>query len=360
VGEPQVKRQWLRTFAWTAGAAALALALGAGVRDVLVRSIPGGAVSVRWADDAVDALDSEGRTVWSHRFDQPVSQPVDAEHRFVDLDRHGQSELLLPVRFAEDGPTTGSAARPLVQSDAVYAFSHDGRILWTLVPDLTLTCGDRTFTAPWKLKVLAVSSDQSRIWLAFAHHTWWPGFILEVLPDGEPTIRYLQPGWVQAVTEWATPAGRFLVAGGVMNEYRRASVALIDLNSPPTRAPSEHHTFACGALPQEGVRHLYLLPRLETTVTPQPYDLVDTVRTVGSDLKVSYAYGHAIVRISADLRVAEYAVADVYLGKHRELEAAGKLDHEADQCPFATQDQEIREWTTLSGWQTATVRPPPK
>jgi hypothetical protein len=77
---------------------------------------------------------------------------------------------------------------------------------------------------------------------------------------------------------------------------------------------------------------------------------------VGPDLKVSYGE-RAIVRITPDLQVAEYAVADSYFARHRELEAAGKLDHSADRCPFPTQEKEIREWTAATGWQRHLTQP---
>jgi hypothetical protein len=311
---------------------------------------------IRWNGRVLEAVGSDERLVWSYPLDRDVTGPLglDSQSQLIlDLDRDGRMDVLVPVRF---GPAGGKA----VSTDVLMAFSSAGRLLWTVKPDFTITCGYETFAGPWEVRALLASEDDDgsrRVWLAYVHHTWRPSFILEVTNDGHSSVRYVQAGWIFSMADWTTPAGRFLVAGGTSNEHKRPSVVLIDLASRPTALPAATARDQCGDNSSDGVRKVFLMPPLETTDATNPHDDIQKLRIVGPDLKATYEGAQAILRLSPELRVVEYVFADVYATTHRSLEQRGLLDHPAETCPFAKKDKEIREWTAETGWQTSTIRP---
>lgn len=342
---------WKRqAIAWAAAGLLIALGLAFGLRGELTREpSPDVPVAYQWRGQAVNALDANDHVLWSHRFDRNASAVPGVANQggsAIDLDGDGVPELIVPVRFAPHGAE-------LVTTDGVYVFSSDGRPLRTVVPDLQVTCGTQTFGGPWALRAIAASTGTGpkHLWLAFVHNTWRPSFVLDVTPNRTASVRYVQSGWIFSLTEWNTPAGRLLAAGGVMNEQELASVALIDTAGETAASPASTAKDACSAGPSRPVRRVFLFPRLEVTEPRSTYDSAGRVHAVGSDLKVSYGDSSAIVRLTPDFQIASYALADSFFRRHEELEAKGLLDHPAEECPFVGAEKEIREWTPLAGWQ---------
>jgi hypothetical protein len=342
---PGSRKLWLGGAVGVVGLAVI-LAVNAGAdRTSTLRP-----AQVRFLDNGFEALGASGRMVWSHEFEPGLSK-APAAPLIVDLDGDGAAEVVVGVRF---GPS-GSKVRT---TDAIRAFSHDGTYLWEAAPDITILCGNEAFTGPWDLRAMTASARGAGhvIWLAFVHHTWRPSFVLEVSPDSEAVVRYVQAGWILSLASWQTPSATLLAAGGVMNEQGLPSVALIDAFGPPASSPAESSRNRCSQNPTTAVRRLFLFPTLETTQPLKPYDLIEDLRPVGADLRISYKNLIALARLTPDLKLAEYAVADSYFVAHRNLERQGLLGHPADECPFVADGQEVLEWSALTGWQRLPVQ----
>jgi hypothetical protein len=111
------------------------------------------------------AINVEGSRVWTHEFLGRV-RPIDTGFRpdlqewwqRVDFDADGVDEIVMVVSHA--------------QSDAVYAdvllcFTLDGRLRFSIKPELSLSFAAGTYTGPWLFwDVEAVPEDKS-LWLAF-------------------------------------------------------------------------------------------------------------------------------------------------------------------------------------------------
>ncbi len=345
---------WLGAF----GAAAV-ISLGGAAFTLLMptRETPAAFVLV---GRSLEGRDHRGRVLWSHDFGSEVSRAVgtyqveeprgsDSVAR-VDLNGDGVLATLIPVHFGRDGESH--------TLESLYAFSDDGRVLWSVSGDLKLSCGQKTFSAPWSISWVTVSGGPGprRVWVAYRHHTWWPSFVVEISPTGSQTIRYVQTGWIMSLQEWHTPRGVRLVAGGVMNEHARASVAMFDPSGPPVMSPYVDAQFDCEDAPTASPDRVILFPALEVSQgLGSPYVMVQRMNEIGPDLRLEINSGSVLAVVNADDRVRDLSFSDAYWLHHRALEVSGKLSHSVEACPERTRPAQIRSWTMAKSWQTYSI-----
>jgi len=313
---------------------------------------------------ALEARDRQGRVVWTYPFDSSVSRVAQGylgraasnsdAFAHQDLDGDGRLDVLVPVHF-DDGRNA--------KTDVLLALSDDGRPLWSVTSLPALTCGGETFSAPWFITAILVSSDPGpkRVWVSYEHNTWWPSLVMEIGPDGRQRLVYLQAGWVMSLDEIQTSAGPRLVAGGVMNEPERASMAWIDPDGPAVASPAVDERFQCADAPPAHPERIVLFPAFEVPAAAGfPYVPVDRLRNWAGGLRAEIDGGSVVAQVTSDGTVTELFGDDRYWLSHRKLESTGQLNHTADDCPERTRPMEIRTWTPAAGWQTYTVGPSAK
>jgi hypothetical protein len=316
------------------------------------------AINLTFAGRSLQGLNQQGTVVWSHQFERDVSAAQSTPPPLVDLDGDGTVEWLVPVRSAMSGAQAGT-------SDALYCFTQDGRVKWSVRPDQTLTYPNRTMSAPWLVSSMAVSpAAPRRVWIAFHHHTGGSSFVVEIGPAGTPTLRYVQAGRIYSVAHWITPAGGFLAVGGASDEHRRPALALLPENDPPATFPSnDSRRVGCAECPPGRPQRVFLFPPSElTTAAHELHPYVQHVRVVGPTLKV-VAYqgrGHSQFVVNSDFTVGSFQYAQTYWGAHKHLELMGRIDHSAEQCPDRFTPAAIREWTPVLGWRESHVQPGPR
>ena len=298
-----------------------------------------------------------GRLLWTHAFGRVVSRPTTARvvgGVRVDIDNDGVDEAVVPVRFS------APRARPL-ETDAVFAFRANGSEIWSVQPAVTLRWGDEVFSGPWHVYDIATGMTPSgpRTWIAYSHHTWWPAFVVEVNPDGEQFLRYVQPGRIFTITYWPTTSGHLLVAGGTLNEASSASLALVNLDGPPARWSGKTAPPSCSGCPAYDPAGMFLLPTSDVTkALHRPYGWVMRSRVLNSGVELvtnaGFGWG-SIVTLSQDLQVTSFARADQYWQVHQELESEGRISHPAAECPDVRQPLEVQRWVPTAGWSTLSV-----
>lgn len=301
-----------------------------------------------------------GELLWRHDFGRDVA-PLQEERWFPDqrstsvsdTDLNGDREVdrVVPVKFSHSGT-------PPSQSDGLFAFTASGRLLWNLTPPEQLSCGGITFRGPWEISAVVVSGRQGlrHVWAAFHHHTAWPSFVMEVLPDGEQHLRYVQAGWIKSLAEWTRPDGTFLAAGGVLNEELRPAIAVVRTDGPPAMLPSRSGEFTCavdGVAPVE----VTTLESFEVaSIQGFPYLMTNRLRAIGADLKADLAT-HAIVTMGADGTVRELGYTDMYWHAHGILSDSSIIKHTAGECPELRSEKRVGRWTPEKGWTEYAVRP---
>jgi hypothetical protein len=106
---------------------------------------------VGFAGTQLQALADDGRVLWNHDFGRPVVArkdplPDGSTHIFAreDIDGDARAELLVSVLF---GP--GNTNAPRARGE-LYAFSADGRSLWSQGLDDSLSFGAGKYGPPWR------------------------------------------------------------------------------------------------------------------------------------------------------------------------------------------------------------------
>jgi hypothetical protein len=305
------------------------------------------------ASTALLAMTSSGETLWRHEFGEPVRRP-DGPHgspQFVDLDRDGETEIIVPVRFE-------TSIKGPARSDEVICFRHDGSIVWRATPKPSLTQGDRTFSGPWTFRRLASPGDSAggRSWVAFSHRARSPGVLLEIDPGGAARVRFVQDGWIASLAYWPTPRGGVLAIGGVHDVEERASVALVLVDGLPTQAPTRpDRRLRCASCPIDPPAAYFLLPPSEVAIAGgRVFSEVIGLSVTHAGLRVA-TDDHQVGVIGPSLQFQLLDYTDEHWAAHRLLEEHHKLDHPAEKCRQRWTPREVQSWQPDIGWTVQRV-----
>lgn len=313
-----------------------------------------GPLELRVNGTAVEAWSGPSDRAWTYDFGQEV-RLIDLEHTRsitdTDLDGNGTVEYLVPVRF--------NSSLALLPNDALMAFSHTGERLWTVRFDEQLSCGGTTYQGPWQLQSVTTSTGPGpkRIWVAFSNHTWWPSVVIQVSPDGTGSMRYVQAGWVVALSEWELDGRPVLVAGGVINEHANASLAFLDATKTAVEvSPSADPRFTCAVEGAGQPLQITLFPRNEIGMANgNAYGLVRKLSAISGLLRTDVDEGRAIAQVDGKGHVQTYVLSDVGWAEHAILERAGRISHTAQACPERNVAWQVRVWRPAEGMKTVGV-----
>ena len=205
----------------------------------------------RWAveGDALLIYNAAGAELWRVALDEPVTNnsiaPEDAGWSatvaIADLDGDGPREVLV-------GPL-GSARETRVR---LRCFDADGTLRWTRTLDDRITVGPTTYTPPWlnhRFRMLNNPDGTKSVWTTFIHAMEFPTFLEQIGPRGDVISRYWSNGYVTAIRESTWNGRRVLLVGGVSNEHRGASFAVLDRAHPGGHAPAANPKYRCDDCP---------------------------------------------------------------------------------------------------------------
>lgn len=183
------------------------------------------------------ATDRSGSPVWDYDFDSPTGA-ADIRYRFnlpkwwerVDIDADGVDELLVLVRH----PT-----REIDQREALYCFTLDGRLRYRVIPEINMMFESRSFSGPWRFWDFEVVPEDRSLWVVVESAPWWPSAALRIDEHGGVSVRYVQPGLMQALKSIRRGDKAYVLAGGINNEFHSASLAMLDPQAGPASAPEK-------------------------------------------------------------------------------------------------------------------------
>jgi hypothetical protein len=308
--------------------------------------------------DTLVVVDADGRTVWTKTFDFAIdesyyeSQPKATMGQVADLDRDGKREVLF-VAY----PANGNFDRA-----GLYLFNEDSTQRWTYQHRGIVTFGTVTMAGPWVVHRVFVTEDADRpgtlaLWVISRDPAVFPTLLRRLdIATGQASGTYWSNGWINTLTLWRSPAGPRLLAGGVSNDQKGPSLAVLDANLPHARAPAEHDKYRCvTCLPVDPEAFLVFPKPLRFQASPgsgtvERFDIGSA--TTPMIVVVSYAEvptgtrATAVMRLDADLRPLSADFADGYESVYDRLVKAGTI---APAGPIP-QDAE-RELLPLLRWQ---------
>lgn len=313
-------------------------------------------------------MDDKGRAIWSKTFDEPFARgvtPADlAAMRlasFADPDGDGRNEFLFVYRPVSEA-TRGST---------LFCFSDKGQPPWQYTARRTVFTPKETFAPPCMAAfVLALppGRDGTRsVVYACVHMRYFPAQVVVLSPRGEVRGEYWHSGHI-SYGEAARLEGREgpdLLLAGVSNSYKTATLIALDpANLQCASDETEHPDYQLDPPGRNCELARIVFPRTCISRKFDPYsrpsgvyvfpDYIQfgTLERFGrSDCFTQYLFDTGL-----SLRSAE--VIDSFLAYHRELEAAGLLDH-----PFSESEARalsririLRHWklaATVQGRSTA-------
>jgi hypothetical protein len=254
-----------------------------------------------------------------------------------------------------------------LRGGSVFEVSSAGAMLRHFSFDDTLHFGAGTYGPPWIISDYRVSpSGGARRIAVVAHHAqWWPS-VLTILDERDGVWRrdatFVNAGWIEHLY-WLS-SDRLLVSG--YNEALDGGVvALFDANAigGELRASGADPKFDClTCAPATPIRY-FVLPRTEVNIATgsrfnrASVDVQDggfVVRTVEVEQDGAVPAADALYDFSTDLTLRGVSFSGRYWEMHSALRGAGKIDHDAEHCPFRNGPRVIYRWDGT--WTTVPLR----
>lgn len=303
--------------------------------------------SVTASGNALIAKGITGNAIWTYQFDTPfMERPVEElkwRIQVVDLNGDGHAQVLAAAAFAN--PAVGHGG-----SEELFCFSSRGKLLWRYRPETDMEFNARDLNGPWVFHAMLVVDDgkSKSVWVAVGHQIWWPAFIVKVSPDGTPETVFSSSGIIDSLLSVRTKSGTYVLAGGINNEYRMASVAILASDAVPATSPqSDGSKYQCIRGCPGGRPYRYiLLPRSEVNSTSElPYNNVSGMDNGPHGVTIQTAEILAASQFfdfSEEFQPERVIFSSDYPEFHRRFEKEGRIAHTFDRCPEARSPAVVR------------------
>lgn len=312
------------------------------------------------------AFDGAGHPLWHHELPRPLLALKEDEklegrlqgHIHVeDLNGDGKNQVLLAAPY---GP---SATIP----DELYCYNPGGDQAWRYQPRVEFNFVGRHAGGPWKIHALTLVAEgrKKTIWAAFADPRFAPAFLVSLDANGNSRLRYVSSGNVNALTGLSNEKGTFILAGGINNEYRAASLAVLDNRQPPAASPqTPGNRFECTDCPAGRPLLFIVLPRSEVNIASGlPYNWVDAFfKRDGDILLETHEQREDNVEITGFFELSDrftpksISFGAGYKEAHERMEKRGLIDHTWSDCQEQKHPATARVWDQTHAWREIQIR----
>jgi hypothetical protein len=358
---PHPRLRWL---VLAGGAIAASAVLLVAVKTIRSTDVEVG--QVRFSSQQLIAS-SNGRFLWSYDFGRPLvtsSTGQDSLALILSANQNHRNEVIVAApRFAFDQPNGGA-------SDALYAFSSSGKLLWRNAFNQHVAFAGENAGPPWEARTMASSGGAKSplMWVALDSSLKSIALLLRVEPDGRFTTQFVNYGHLLALAELKTKTSAYLVAGGINNECDCAALAILPLGAPSGHSPQSPSLSPCHECPVGAPYRYFLFPRSEVDLLSGPsYNGVIALDLDGPRLQVmtyeslpaepSRVADWALYEFREGFVPASAIFSDHYWDDHRRLSREGKISHPASLCPVLRQGLVVRGWSPETGWKDFQLPP---
>lgn len=331
-------------------------ALVAAAAVLWLRARPGAPVQFFLEQRTLIVRDASGREVWRKVFDEPFLPNITPSDllaqrlaAFADLDGDGRNELLFVYRPVSE-PQRGNT---------LFCFSSRGRLLWQYRTERTVSTPAETFFPPYLASfVLALPAgpDGVRHVLYVSHHvSYYPSQVARLSPRGQLLGEYWHSGHF-LFGEIAALDGRrgsSVLLAGISNSHRTTTLVALDADNLGCASDErEHPGYQLDFPGRDCELARILMPRTCISRRFDPYSRPLGLIVHPDHFQLGTAEHHGdsdcatIFRFDRQLRLRSAEVIDSFLARHRELEAAGQLDHPftAAEAKALYQVRVLRHW----------------
>lgn len=355
---PAVVGPRLRQRRWWTLAACLALLTGLVVAWEATRRARSVPIRLAVVGNELLALDAMGRTQWVYRPDGFEIGPNEMRWSYVgDLDGDTRPDPIASLEIRRPDWTE--------HMGELRAFTPRGDPRWSLTPDDRVAFRAGEYGPPWPAKDLSVyhTRGQARVAWAVHHFTWWPSLLITLDGSGQRVGTFVNAGWIRGATR--APDERYLIVTGTTNSRDSSFFAVLDADRPTGHSPEPPGgRTECVRCPPGDPLQYVVLPRTDVsrqepllTDAPTVMTFADGTAQIHALESVGPNIAAVIYELTQDLTIREARLTDSYWEWHRRLEAQGKLNHQADECPERL-GLDVQRWTPADGWvsQRVTVR----
>jgi len=322
-------------------------------RDDPVRFTFAGSKLVAWDDRDQQAW------VYDFRRSVQVSPPTEVVEpvRIVDLESDGRKQVIASVTFNPEEPGA-------VQETELYCFTAGGRLRWRYRPEIRVRAPGEEFEGPWHAAALLISPDEKskHIWLALAHHTSWPSFVVKLDHEGHPAIQFFNVGVIYSLAYFKNATQSYILAGGRNTEYDAGAVAVIGTDQSPAVSPQTPGSlYGCLSCENGSPVRYFVFPRSEVNrALNAGGNSVRRMRVhnrgvqiVTSEVMVPLSkwLSEGFYELSPKFELQSVLMGTGYALTHVEAEREGELAHSMRDCPEHNSAKTVRLWTADLGWQ---------
>lgn len=317
-----------------------------------LRIAPSG-VQVHITEQSVNAVNGEGRELWSYPLAEGwrhIKTAVSAYSAVVT----GQQPRIYFVTSHRQKPNSDT-----VEGGEFTALDFKGRPQFTFRFFDNVRFGGKPYGEPWAVTAFSVLDGDPAPRLAVAAHHWlWGPSLLAILDaNGNRLGTFANDGWIEQL-EWLSPDR--LVFGGFSESRNGGMIGLLDPRELDGQSPeppaSPHYCDTCG---KRGPLKMVVMPRSEVNLmTASRFNraIVERagdrliVRTVEVPAAEGQGAADAIYEFSPSLELINASFGEYYWRIHDRLLAEKKIDHDREHCPFRNGPGPISMWTPETGW----------
>ena len=334
---------------WAAAATAVIVVAAAGY---LLSTRKGPPARFRHEFKSLVVTDERGRELWRkslqetfHRLAAPEELLATYRAWFGDLDRDGRVELLY----------TYSPASLETNSETLFCFADDGREKWRFVPGRTVSSRQATFPRCYNgiaFRLLPPSRDGTRRIVVTAHHNpRYPSQAVVLSHQGAVLGEYWHSGHLgpMELADLDGDGSEEVLLTAISNGYQAAALLVLDPANLGGASHEENPDYQLQGFEPGREKARILFPRTCINRKYHPYGVPGRLAVQGDSIEVAVserivARGAPVplvfYHLNRNLELTDVVVNDPLKALHRELEAAGQLDH-----PLT--DKEIAELRNL-------------
>ena len=333
----QEKPPWWKSpgfFRVYAAAASTLLLVAAGIW--LASSRKGPPALFRHELNTLIVNDAHGHELWRKTFAEPIRRDITPEYLLEsrnawleDLDGDGRTELLytyVPVTLEKHGRT-------------LFCFSEEGREKWRFVPGRQVSTRAADFPPPYRVSCfmpLAPAPDRTRKLVVSSHHlSRYPDQVAVLSHTGAVLGEYWHSGHLYRLdlADLDGDGSQEILLAGVSNGNRCATLVVLDPRDLGGASVEENPDYQLQGFPPGREKARLLFPRTCINRKFHEYNWVDRLTFSGDRIKFDVREReddvNSVIIYYFDRRLSLIGLelSDRLRSVHRELEAAGQLDH---------------------------------